>query len=212
MAVGYLIPAAESSAEHVDRGSRFLGLCAPVDTVEAARGFLEDVRRRHPDASHHVHAFAVGHGASVTHGMSDDGEPSGTAGRPVLAVVQGCGWGDLIVVVVRWFGGTKLGTGGLVRAYTKAAQEVLAVTPPTRRVETRTVIVRLPYERYDSCRDALRRAGEEEPDNAVDVVGETFGAEATLTLCGPAAGVDEVLRRWRDLTAGRATRLDDGSD
>ena len=208
MSSGYLIPAAESTAEVADRGSRFLGICACAESVEEARAFLQQVQSRHADASHHVYAFAVGHGASVTHGMSDDREPSGTAGRPVLAVVQGSGLGDLIVVVVRWFGGTKLGTGGLVRAYTKAAQEVLAVTPTSRRVQTRTVIVRLPYDRYEPCRDAVRRAAEQDSESAVAVVDEAFAEHATLHLCGPGEAVESMVARFRDLTSGRVEVLD----
>lgn len=204
MATGYLIPASEASAEHVDRGSRFLGVCACVDTVESAKAFLAQMKTRYPDASHHVYAFAVGHGATVTHGMSDDGEPSGTAGRPALAVVQGSGWGDLIVVVMRWWGGTKLGTGGLVRAYTRAAQDALAATETTRKVELKTAVVRVPYDRYDVCREALRRAADEDPENVVDIVEETFAADATLHLRGPEAAVEAALARFTDLTSGRA--------
>lgn len=205
---GYLVPAVESSAQTTDRGSRFLGICACVDSVAAARAFLDDIRTRHSDASHHVYAFAVGHGASVTHGMSDDGEPSGTAGRPLLAVVQGSDLGDVIVVVVRWFGGTKLGTGGLVRAYTKTAQQVLAATPTLRRVETRTAVLRLPYDRYDACREALRRAADEDPDNAVDIIDESFSDSATVHLNGPVAAVEAMVLRFVDVTSGRAERID----
>jgi putative IMPACT (imprinted ancient) family translation regulator len=78
-----------------------------------------------PNASHHVYAFRVGHGNSIIEGMSDDGEPTGTAGPPVLAVLRGTQIGDIIVIVTRYFGGTKLGTGGLVRAYPEAAQIAL---------------------------------------------------------------------------------------
>ncbi len=208
VATGYLIPAAETSAQITDRGSRFLGICACVESVVEARAYLQDIRQRYADASHHVYAFAVGHGASVTHGMSDDGEPSGTAGRPLLAVVQGAGLGDLIVVVSRWFGGTKLGTGGLVRAYTRAAQEVLAATPTVRRVQTKTVAMRLPYDRYDVCRESLRRAAEEDPDNAVEIIDEIFAEHATVRLCGPEQGVDAMIIRLRDVTSGRAELLD----
>ncbi|MCH7957355.1 MAG: YigZ family protein [Proteobacteria bacterium] len=208
MSAGYLIPAAESTAEIADRGSRFLGICTCVESVKAARAYLADVRGRYADASHHVYAFAIGHGSTVTHGMSDDREPSGTAGRPVLAVVEGSGLGDLIVVVVRWFGGTKLGTGGLVRAYTKAAQKVLSATPTARRVQTTTVVVRLPYDRYDPCREALRRAARQDPDNAVNVVEEAFAEHATLHLCGPEAAVESMLKRFGDLTSGRVEIVD----
>lgn len=207
-ASGYLIPAAETSAQITDRGSRFLAVCACVESVADARAFLADIRKRYADASHHVYAFAVGHGASVTHGMSDDGEPSGTAGRPVLAVVQGSGLGDVIVVVMRWFGGTKLGTGGLVRAYTKTSQDVLAATPTARQVQTATIIMRLPYDRYDACCEALKRATDEDPHNAVEIVDESFTDTATVHLCGPVQAVEAVVERFIDVTSGRAERID----
>jgi uncharacterized YigZ family protein len=208
MSTGYLIPSAEATAQITDRGSRFLGICACVESVPDARAFLAEIRSRYADASHHVYAFAVGHGSTVTHGMSDAGEPSGTAGRPVLAVVRGSDLGDVIVVVVRWFGGTKLGTGGLVRAYTKGAQGVLAATSTTRRVQTKSLTVRLPYDRYDPCRNALRKLAEQDPENAVEIIDESFTEHATLHLCGPESAVDEIVERFVDLTSGRAEVLD----
>ena len=208
MSTGYLIPSAEATAQITDRGSRFLGICACVESVPDARAFLAEIRSRYADASHHVYAFAVGHGSTVTHGMSDAGEPSGTAGRPVLAVVRGSDLGDVIVVVVRWFGGTKLGTGGLVRAYTKGAQEVLAATSTTRRVQTKSLTVRLPYDRYDPCRNALRKLAEQDPENAVEIIDESFTEHATLHLCGPESAVDEIVELFVDLTSGRAEVLD----
>lgn len=204
MATGYPIPAAEASAQLRERGSRFLGICAPAGSVAAARQFIAQVRLRHPEASHCAFAFAVGHGGSVTCGMSDDGEPPGTAGRPVLAVVQGSGLGDLVVVVARWFGGTKLGTGGLVRAYTAAAQQAVAATPTVLKVALRDLVVRLPWDRFDPCRDAARRAG-----GLVRVAGEGFGGEPTLHLQGPAEELAALLTRLRDLTRGRAEILSD---
>ena len=95
---------------------------AASTTVKEAKAFLAAVRAEMPDANHHVYAYRVGFGNSVIEGMSDDGEPSGTSGPPVLAVLRGSGIGDVIVVVTRYFGGTKLGTGGLVRAYSDAAR------------------------------------------------------------------------------------------
>ncbi len=93
-----------------------------MTTVDEAKAFLAAVRAEMPDANHHVYAYRVGFGNSVIEGMSDDGEPSGTSGPPVLAVLRGSGIGDVIVVVTRYFGGTKLGTGGLVRAYSEGAR------------------------------------------------------------------------------------------
>ncbi len=110
--------------------SRFIAHLAPAASVEEAKAFIDQIRAEYADATHNVPAYVIGYGASVTAHCNDDGEPAGTAGRPILAVLQGSGLGDVVLVVTRYFGGTKLGTGGLVRAYTEAAQAVLAVTTP----------------------------------------------------------------------------------
>lgn len=152
MSSRYPIPAGESRIEHRVKNSRFVGRAAFTPTVDAAKAFIGQVKTEEPGYSHAVYAFAVGHGATVTHGMSDAGEPSGTAGRPALAVVKGSGLGDVTVVIVRYFGGTKLGTGGLVKAYTESAQLALADLPVAEKVERRSVQVAIPYSFYEQCR------------------------------------------------------------
>src|SRR5205085_10466720 len=112
-----LIPAGPARTEIRAANSRFIASAAPSATVEAARAFIGGVRAEMPDASHHVYAYIVGHGATTTLSMTDDGEPPGTAGRPVMAVLKGSGLGDVALVITRYFGGTLLGTGGLVHAY-----------------------------------------------------------------------------------------------
>ncbi len=107
------------------KGSRFIGECATADTAEAATVFLEGIRRREHAATHHCYAYAVGFAERVQFKYSDDGEPSGTAGRPIYDTIVGRQLSNAIVVVTRYFGGTKLGTGGLVRAYSDAAGGVL---------------------------------------------------------------------------------------
>jgi uncharacterized YigZ family protein len=157
----------------VERRSRFIATADCTPTVEDARAFIDEIRKEIPDATHHVYAFAVGHGSTVTHGMSDAGEPSGTAGRPALAVVQGSGLGDVCVVITRYYGGTKLGTGGLVRAYTQAAQLVLAEMPRSVRVEKRTVELTVPYSLYEQIKHLVG-----EHDGEVDT--EDFAADVTV--------------------------------
>jgi len=121
----YLIPASETRAEIIVKNSRFIATIKPVFSVDQAKEFIAQIKIKYSDASHNVPAFVVGHGASVITHCNDDGEPSGTAGRPTLAVLQGSGLGDAGVVVTRYFGGTKLGTGGLVRAYSDAVNLVI---------------------------------------------------------------------------------------
>ena len=141
----YQIPAVETQVEIRVLNSRFIATIAPVFSVEEAKGFVARVRGEFGNASHNVPAFLVGHGNSVIAHCSDDGEPSGTAGRPALAVLQGSGLGDVAVVITRYFGGTKLGTGGLVRAYGDAVRAVLAAAPRAERIPTHTVMLAVPY-------------------------------------------------------------------
>ena len=120
----YLTLAATASAEIEVRRSRFLCEAAPATSEEAARAFIEQVRAGSRDARHHCTAFVLGpEGATVR--SNDDGEPSGTAGAPMLDVLRGRGLTDVVAVVARWFGGTLLGTGGLIRAYGEAVTAAL---------------------------------------------------------------------------------------
>ncbi|WP_226921060.1 IMPACT family protein [Georgenia subflava] len=124
---------ADVRAEIEVRRSRFLTLLRRVDDEDAARALVADARSRYPDARHHCSAFVVDvAGANPVERSSDDGEPAGTAGMPMLEVLRGSGMSDVAAVVVRWFGGVKLGTGGLVRAYSDAVQAALDVAPVVR--------------------------------------------------------------------------------
>ena len=110
--------------EEVIKGSRFLSQLIPCESQAAARELIKSQKAKYADATHVVHAFVIGTGAEVM-GMSDDGEPSGTAGRPVLDVLKGRKCTNTVVTVTRWFGGTLLGTGGLVKAYSGGAKQVI---------------------------------------------------------------------------------------
>lgn len=110
--------------EEIIKGSRFLSELIPCETQAQARDILKAQKEKYADATHVVHAFIVGKNAEVM-GMSDDGEPSGTAGRPTLDVLKGRNCTNLIITITRWFGGTLLGTGGLVKAYGNGAKQVL---------------------------------------------------------------------------------------
>lgn len=128
------------------RRSRFITYAGHAPTEEAARSFLERIREAHPEATHHCWAFNAGAPGSTTRvGMSDDGEPHGTAGRPMLNTLLHADVGETVVVCVRYFGGTKLGTGGLARAYTSGARGVLALLPTHRKVDRVPFSIRVPY-------------------------------------------------------------------
>jgi uncharacterized YigZ family protein len=171
----YTTPARETRAEIAVLNSRFIASAAPAESVEAARAFITRIRAEFPDASHNVPAFVIGHGNSVTTHSSDDGEPSGTAGRPALAVLTGSGLGDIVVVVTRYFGGTKLGTGGLVRAYSDAVRAVLEVLPRARRVATHTALLVIPYNWYERLKLLV-------DSHHGQILDQEFAADITLTL------------------------------
>jgi len=194
---GYPVPTAEAEVELRFKNSRFIGTAAPVAAVDEAKAHIHAMRQRFPDASHHCYAFAVGYGATVLCGMSDDGEPSGTAGRPMLAVVQGADLGDVVVVATRYFGGTKLGTGGLVKAYTETAQAALALVERVDKVETIGVLVELGYEAYEVCKRHIEALG-------ARIEAEDFGAHVQLILRLDEERFDEMCATLKDATSGRA--------
>jgi uncharacterized YigZ family protein len=177
--------------------SRFIATVFPVCTVEEAKSRLVDTRREMTTANHHVYAFIVGFGSSVIEGLSDDGEPTGTAGQPVMAVLRGSQLGDTLIVVTRYFGGTLLGTGGLVRAYTEAAQAALARVEVERKVERRQVMLVIPYSAYQRISRLLR-------EHEVIMLEEEFGSEVTLLIEISNASIDIIERAVADTCAGKA--------
>ncbi|MFQ3645717.1 MAG: YigZ family protein [Anaerolineae bacterium] len=151
--------------------SRFITRITRAETVEEARSFIHEVRALEPTASHHVYAYCIGFGNSTIYGMSDAGEPAGTAGRPTLAVLQGSQLGDVVLVTTRYFGGRKLGTGGLVRAYTQAAQQALALCAVEEKVQHLCFTMLAQYTHYSLICHTLARFGAEisATDFATDV-------------------------------------------
>lgn len=194
----YPIPAATTRTELLVVNSRFIGSAAYTPTVSAARDFIAHVRTEIADATHHAYGYLVGFGGSQNAGMSDAGEPPGTAGRPILTVVRGSGLGDITVVVTRFFGGTLLGTGGLVHAYGDTAKAVLAITPRTERIETRTMLIAVGYADYATIRRILAA-------HHATLTSEEFAATITLTITLPAAEVGVCSAALNNATAGQVT-------
>jgi uncharacterized YigZ family protein len=123
----YPVPAGYLERETEVKKSRFIARITPVNSREEVKGWLEQARQDHPDARHICWAYQLGRpGSAAEAAMNDDGEPSGTAGKPILNVIQHKDMGDVLVLVIRYFGGIKLGAGGLVRAYAGAAESVLS--------------------------------------------------------------------------------------
>jgi uncharacterized YigZ family protein len=143
------IPARQSETQIKVSNSVFIATAVPVFSVEEAKQAIQKIKHQYRDATHNVPIYIIGHPPSVIEHSNDDGEPAGTAGRPALAVLRGSGFGDIAIVITRYFGGTKLGTGGLVRAYSEATREVLSILPKAQKISTVTTEFTVPYALYD---------------------------------------------------------------
>jgi len=191
-----LIPARRVETEFIDRNSRFITNAAPAFSVAEAQVFIDCIRDKYPDASHHVPVYIIGHGSATIAHCSDDGEPSGTAGRPALAVLQGSGLGDIVVVITRYFGGTKLGTGGLVRAYSDSMRMVLEELPLAKKVATTTVMFVVSYALFEPSKLMISNY-----DGLI--IDQIFGADVTLTVRLVNEHLDSFKERMVNLTNGR---------
>ncbi|MEJ2487935.1 MAG: YigZ family protein, partial [Anaerolineales bacterium] len=139
------VPSSEVSAEIKISNSTFISTASPAFSVDEAKEFISQVRVRYSDATHNVPVYIIGHPPSVIEHSNDDGEPSGTAGRPALSILRGSGLGDIAVVITRYFGGTKLGTGGLVRAYSDSMRAVLDKIIRAEKLSTVIAEFTVPY-------------------------------------------------------------------
>lgn len=190
-----VVPYGPARVESRAGNSRFIASIARADSPEAARAYIRSIKDEFADATHNVPAFLIGGGSCVTEFCSDDGEPSGTSGRPVLSALKGSGLGNAAIVVTRYFGGTLLGTGGLVKAYGDAAKAVLAAVARAELVPARLASMELPYQRYEGARALAQGLG-------VEIVREGFGELVSMELVVPIAARPEFERRLAELGAG----------
>ena len=192
----YPVPAQQTRLELTVLNSRFIATLAPVLSVDEAKAFIARVKAEFPDASHNVPAYLVGYGDTVTAHCTDAGEPSGTAGRPMLAVLRGSGLGDVAVVVTRYFGGTLLGTGGLVRAYSDAVRLVVDSVPRAEKVLAHTVMLGFGYSYFERVRRLVAA-------HHGQILDEDFAAEVTLTARFAVEHLDAFQHALGELTEGR---------
>ena len=189
----YYVPTAPSETEFVEKRSRFIGRVKPVETEEEARAFVEEVRRRHHDARHNCWCYLLREGNVLRY--SDDGEPQGTAGQPMLGVFEKEGVTNLVCVVTRYFGGVLLGAGGLVRAYTQSAKDALdgaGISVVRRWVE---LLLPCSYAQYERVKLETESFG--------GVVAEAdYGADIALTVLLPEEKAEAYLAHLLDVTAG----------
>ncbi|MEN9564082.1 MAG: hypothetical protein RIR73_2326 [Chloroflexota bacterium] len=192
----YQVPLTEIRREQIVVNSRFIATLAPAFSIDEARTFMKRIREEFADASHNVPVYIIGGGNTVTEYFSDDGEPSGTSGKPALAVLRGSGLGDVVLVVTRYFGGTLLGTGGLVKAYTEAAQSVVNAVERGRRQPVHIALLAIPYNLLERIRLFV-------PQHHGEIQGEDFAADITLTIHLPVEAFDAFQNDLRELTAGK---------
>lgn len=193
--VRYAYPAGTAQGEIVIKNSVFIGTVGHAPTVEAAQAFIAQVRATYPDAHHHAWAYLIYGGPQGLFGFSDDGEPGGTAGRPMLAVLQGSGIVEIVAVGTRYFGGIKLGTGGLVRAYSQCLREALQSLPVAECLLHRIVRFEVDYALYSALRHHL-------PAFGVYVEEALFGAKVALTLAVPFDHAEALEAMLREMTNG----------
>ena len=202
----YPIPGAVHRAEEEIKNSRFIATAGTAATEEEAREFVESIRREFPDATHNCWAYLIGPpGSTLRAGSSDDGEPAGTAGRPMLTVLLNSGMGDVAVVVTRYFGGTKLGRGGLVRAYGGSVQRVLNEMPVAEHVEFAALNVGVEYAAVDALRKLVTGHGG-------SIEEELFEASARFKVLVPEENVRAFEIAVLDVTNGKAAVDRNGED
>jgi uncharacterized YigZ family protein len=197
----YRVPADDAQSELVIKNSVFIGNIGHAASVDAAQAFIACIRAKYPDANHHAWAYRLTVGPQGLIGSSDDGEPGGTAGRPMLAVLEGSGLVEIVVVGTRYWGGIKLGTGGLVRAYGGVAREALTKLPTSERVLHRLARVTVDYTLYGHLQYQLPKYG-------VKFMGESFAERVNLDIAIPFEHVIEVQALFQEMTNGQV-RLDE---
>ena len=193
--VGYRILMDEAQGEYEEKKSKFIALVRPISSEQEALDFIAEVKKKRWDARHNCSAFVLGRNNELTR-CSDDGEPSGTAGRPMLEVLTGSGLHDVAVVVTRYFGGVLLGTGGLVRAYTQAVRNALdaAVTGVMR--DGYRVVMSFPYQDIDTVKKYTEAEG-------ITTEKEDYLENVIYTCIFPEEIIEDGVKALVDRTGGR---------
>lgn len=194
----YPVPAQQHRVEQVIDRSRFICTVTRVQSSVEAQLFIKAMHVEFPDATHNCWAYVVGAPGSTDRvGMSDDGEPHGTAGRPMLTVLLHSGIGEIAAVVTRYYGGTKLGTGGLVKAYSGAVQEALADMPRAERVDSVDVTVRVGYGAFGALQQLW-------PEFEAELLEQRFEIDAEFSIRVPRERLAALERAIQDATRGAA--------
>jgi uncharacterized YigZ family protein len=192
----FTVPASGLRLEKKVKNSRFIASIAFSENVEDAWKYINGVRKEFPDASHNVPVFIIGGGNTRTEYCSDDGEPTGTAGKPALAVLRGSGLGDVVLVITRYFGGTLLGKGGLIKAYTESAQLVASAVPRAEKKQVHEVRISLPYNLFEPIRILCKETNG-------TIINEVFLENIQLMLYIPVDRISSFQDGVRELSGGK---------
>ena len=193
----YKIPAKIFRAEETIKRSRFITTIAHAFTEEDAKAFISMVKNEFPDATHNCWAYVAGPPEDTARvGMSDDGEPHGTAGKPILSILLYSEIGEIIAVVTRYFGGTKLGTGGLVRAYSGSVKTALTGLSIKEKRDVITLTAILDYLKIMAVKQVLESFNSE-------IVEEKYEADVSFKMELPKSNKDSFIRAITDLTGGK---------
>ena len=190
-----LVPKGRSLETIVIKKSRFISIAMYASSAEEAKEIIKATRKDYADSTHVVHAFLSGPTTDIF-GFSDDREPSGTAGRPVLEVLKGSGITNIIVLIVRYFGGTKLGTGGLVKAYTEAAQKAIRSLPVEELVAKISFKINLTYDMYDQIMKILKSC-------SAEIKEPVFDTQIHISGSIPEKNLSTADKDVMDVSAGR---------
>lgn len=191
-----------SEAEYTVNRSRFIGRCFPVDSEEAALCLLSDIRKRNWDATHNCFAYRIGETAASAR-FSDDGEPGGTAGKPIMDVLTGKGLTNVLCVVTRYFGGILLGAGGLVRAYSKSAADAVTKAGMVSYLPGTILDIPMDYSRYGTLEGFIRANAE--------VQNVAFAENVVVTAAVEDANLLKFMKEVTERSDGRCTPVTIGT-
>ena len=190
-----------SEAEYTVNRSRFIGRCFPVESEEAALCLLGDIRKKHWDATHNCFAYRIGENAAAR--FSDDGEPGGTAGKPIMDVLTGRGLTNVLCVVTRYFGGILLGAGGLVRAYSKSAADAVAKAGMVSYLPGTILDIPMDYSRYGALEGFIRANAE--------VRNVAFAQNVVVTVAVEDTNLLKFMKEVTERSDGRCTPVTIGT-
>lgn len=193
----YLTLKKEAEAEFTEKRSRFIGYCKPVATEQEAIDFINQIRQKHRDARHNVYAYIVNDNGNLSQRYSDDGEPQGTGGMPVLDVLAKKGITNACIVVTRYFGGILLGVPGLVRAYGKAASKAVEEAGILEVIKCHEIVVTMPYNLYDKVNNYFQKRELAAKDSQ-------FGEDVTIKFDVPVALCEGIEKDVINLTGAVA--------